>query len=232
MHLQCLSLRNKPEQEARHYVSRASRACPSSSSSSYRFLLPRRFDWDLTRLHLLSHRNVNIQHTVMQLAFDLIHVKILRQRDGGVKLPIRNLGISAGSPPFGSFPLAFENELVALRRHFQTILGNARDDGAQQQFILIPAGLDYRRERIPAVAARVAVHGTGARTIEIIEELVHRTTEVVQRLSHITREHSVEHTLQPPFVKFSTRRIASKRGNRLRASPLLQAIRSSRCKRI
>jgi hypothetical protein len=69
--------------------------------------------------------------------------------------------------------------------------------------LVTPTGLDHRRENVLAsiLAGAISSSQTGTRALEIIEKLVDSTTEVVQRLPHITREHSIEHTLQPPFVK-------------------------------
>jgi hypothetical protein len=69
--------------------------------------------------------------------------------------------------------------------------------------LVTPTGLDHRRENVLAsiLAGAISSSQTGTRAVEIIEKLVDSTTEVVQRLPHITREHSIEHTLQPPFVK-------------------------------
>jgi hypothetical protein len=72
--------------------------------------------------------------------------------------------------------------------------------GSSAQFILVPARLNDRSEGIviPILSA-IAEAGPRARPIEVIEKLVHGTTEVVQRLSHISRERSVEYTLQTSF---------------------------------
>src|SRR5690348_11507035 len=94
---------------------RVSPACTNSGGN--RFLRFRRLDRDLARLHFLCHRYADIEHPIMELAFDLIHIKTLWKRNGSIELPVRNLWISAGSPAFRRLALAFENELIAMHRN-------------------------------------------------------------------------------------------------------------------
>lgn len=122
----------------------------SAGQAAIRLLRFRGLDGNLTRFRLLSYRQVDIEHAIVQMAFNLIYIEILRQRKSGVELPISDLQMGAGAPRFRRLPLTFENELVALRRNLETILGNARDDRAQHELILIPTGLDHRCEGILA----------------------------------------------------------------------------------
>src|SRR5438045_1114584 len=77
-----------------------------------------------------------------------------------------------------------------LDRDLHVLIRHSRQNGAQEQVVVVPAGLDQRSESILGSSPRRRL----GVAVEVIEELVHGTAEVVQYLIHIAIERSVEHT--------------------------------------
>ncbi len=65
---------------------------------------------NLTRLHLLSQMNLDVEDAIMQPAADFVQIQSARERDGDVKLAIGDLGVTVLIPPLGSFALALDDE--------------------------------------------------------------------------------------------------------------------------
>src|SRR5258708_11970403 len=80
-------------------------------------------DLYLTWLHLLSHRNLNVQDSVVQPAVEFIQVQPRWQRHAGVKLSVGELlreGILIET--LGGLSLALEDELIVSDADFQIVL--------------------------------------------------------------------------------------------------------------
>jgi hypothetical protein len=77
---------------------------------------------------------------------------------------------------------------------------------AQIQILVIPAGLDSWRES-PFAFLRGGAAEAGWNE-KVAERLIHRTTEVVQRLLDITNEHGIEHSIHLIVLVFRPQRPA------------------------
>src|SRR5690348_13909184 len=100
-----------------------------------------------------------------------------------------HLGVRAVLEPGGGFALAFDNQLAVLNRDADILLAYAGKDRAQVQVIFRPAMFELRAETPGSFPATAGWCGSGLMTVEIIEHLINRSPELVQRLLNIVYKH-------------------------------------------
>src|SRR5436190_16537149 len=111
-----------------------------------RFLLCAGLDLDLPGLAGLGNRYMNIEHAVVQPAPHVLDVKTARKSYRGVELAVRQLRVCVLLEPFRSLAFALDNQLVVLDAHVNVFLRDPREDSAQLQGMLGPAGFQHGAE--------------------------------------------------------------------------------------
>src|SRR5579871_6404252 len=109
-----------------------------------------------------------------------------------MELAVRELREGVLIEAFRSFALSRDDELIVLNSHANIFLGNPRKDCSEGERLIVPSPFHHRAEGPTALAAR---RGAGGQClpIEVVELLVDRATELVQRLSNIIGEECAQH---------------------------------------
>src|SRR5690242_12454591 len=122
---------------------------------------------------------------------DVIEIEPAWQRPRGIEFAVSDLRESILLEAFRGFALAFDHELIILHGDMHVLLGYAGQNGAQVQVTVVPARFHDWAERPGTLPGRVGSGGL-RRTIEVFKHLVHRTSELIQRLSNIASEHCAQ----------------------------------------
>src|SRR5260370_23934950 len=105
-------------------------------------------DLYLAWLHLLSHRNLNVQDSVVQPGVEFVQVQTRGQRQAGVELSVRKLreGVVL-IETLGGSTFALENELIVSDADFQIVLRDSRKNGSHAEHGVTPGSFQNRAVR-------------------------------------------------------------------------------------
>src|SRR4051794_34478266 len=157
------------------------------------FLGVARLNRNLPRLHGFGDRDGDVQNAVMKLALHVIYVEPVREGHRRGEVTVSEMGETVLLQAFGRLALARDYQLIPLDRHVYVVLPHPWKDGAQTQGILVPAGLQGGTECPVAPLRGAGRCPVGGIAVEVVEEMVDRTPELVQRLSNIVCENSTQH---------------------------------------